>query len=522
MSQPNVLLIICDDLNNAIAGMGRSPAAACPNLQRLMQKGVRFTNAHSNCPICMPSRNSLLSGLYPYTTGHYQLWDNQQTCLHINNTMERSRYADIPLLRDAVMLPKYFKDNGYGVYGAGKVFHQGAYNPTWWTEFAYGTDYGPYLWDSEAKRPRLRDDRLFLCEGNALADYVRRYEGVDRFWLDGKRFRHAIELAFGPLEDALPRGSDIRNGDGSSYHYVSDMQRDPLPDEKTAAWIAAKLKERHTAPFFLAAGFMKPHSPLNVPQKYFDLFPLDTLQIPPILEGDMEDCARALIDHRPFGFLMYRMMHEGGGRLLKEWVQAYLACIAFMDDQVGVILDALEQSPYLDNTIVVFTSDNGYHMGEKEYIFKDSLWEEGGQVPLIVAAPGISTKDRACRKAVSLVDIYPMLVDLCGLPPEPHASTHSCPLAGHSLRALLEDPEREIWGGAPVALVSVRGDTGVHHSVRSERYRYTLCSNGEEELYDHQTDPHEWRNLIGVSEYESIRIWMRQELMKLLEKALRP
>jgi arylsulfatase A-like enzyme len=210
------------------------------------------------------------------------------------------------------------------------------------------------------------------------------------------------------------------------------------------------------------------------------------------------------------------MIMKGGERMWRKWLQSYLACIDFVDEQIGKVLSALEASPYADNTIIVFTSDNGYHMGEKEYIFKDSLWEEADQIPLIIAAPDVTPSNRVCARPISLIDLYPTLIDLCDLPRDPHAATHGYPLQGHSLRPLLEDPAEGEWSGPPVALTSVRGDTGIHHSVRAARYRYTLCQNGEEELYDHDADPYEWRNLAGDVRYTAVKSELRSQMMQLL------
>jgi len=515
--KPNVLFIICDDLNNAIAGMGRTPCAPCPNLQRLMRESMRFTNAHNNCPICLPSRNSMLSGLYAHTTGQYTLLDPWRVMTPLNTTpWAANKFRNVPLLRDAVMLPRHFKDNGYNVFGVGKVHHEGKVDPSWWIDYAYGPNYGPYLWDSVRKRQHPHPDRLWFYEGEPMLSYARRYEGIDRFFLDGREYRFHIEMSFGPLADVFGRdGVEKRNQDGSPFRYVSDDDRDLLPDEKTAAWAVDVLNRTHDGPFFLGVGFMKPHTPLNAPQKYFDMFPPEKLDLPPLLAGDLDDCARALVEHRPYGFLTYRMIQKGGQAMWRRWLQSYLACIAFVDDQLGKVLDALQRSPHRDNTIVVFTSDNGYHMGEKEFIYKDTLWEEADQIPLIFRAPGIVRASGVCRKPVSLIDLYPTLIALCGLPAQPHAKTHGHPLDGHSLVPLLENPDGA-WGGPPVALTSVRGDTGVHHSVRSERYRYTLCQNGEEELYDHQTDPHEWHNRANDPAFDAIRRELRDEMMKLL------
>lgn len=515
--QPNVLFIICDDLNNAISGMGRAPSAPCPNLQQLMDSGVRFTNAHSNCPLCLPARNMLLSGLYAYTTGQFTLWDPWDKTVHIHSTAEHGRLnRGAPLLGQAVMMPQHFKDNGYNVYGGGKVHHMGKVSDDWWTEYAFRPDYGPQVRSRETggmmRHPRMEK----LYDGEPLASYLERYGGIDRFFLKEGDFSAHIELTFGPMDEIFtPDAGDFVYGDGSPYRYVSDDDRDLLPDENVTNWAVDVLGREHDKPFFLAAGFMKPHSPLNVPRRYFDMFPLDELELPPLLQGDTDDCARTLVENWPFGFLFYGMIRNGGEEMWRKWVQAYLANIAFMDEQVGKIMAALRKSPYADNTIVVFTSDNGYHMGEKEFIHKNTLWEEGGQVPIIFQGPGIAENGQ-CTRPVSLIDLYPTLIDLCGLPADPHASTHGHPLEGFSMTPLLSEPEKGIWDGPDVALMSVRGNTGIHHSVRSQRYRYTLCGNGEEELYDHETDPNEWTNIAADTAYKEIKGKLRKELVTLV------
>jgi iduronate 2-sulfatase len=541
---PNVLFFICDDLNNALSGMGRVPFAPAPNIARIARRGAAFVNAQSNCPICMPSRNSLYSGLYPHTTGSFTLWDRRETITPIATTAFGGlKNHGRQLLSESVMMPAHFKANGYTALGCGKTLHNGRTDPRWWNEYDGGPDYGPKLADNE-----ITDAQRRMYQDEPLASYVERYRGIDRFFLSDGEFRHHVETAFGSLEDLCRTGKRVVHApggaDGDTFRFESDEDRDPLPDERSAQWAIAQLRKPHDRPFFLNVGFMKPHTPLNVPQTYFDRFPLDSIELPPFFENDLEDCARALIEHRPYGFLMYGLVMKGGVEMWRRWLQAYLACVAFVDDQVGKVLDALDASPYADDTIVVFTSDNGYHMGEKEYIFKDSLWEEGSQVPLVVGLPGGvrgggsgagnaggrgpsgrgeggaggsgAAQVPTCTRAVSLIDVYPTLVDLCDIPEEPHEATHQWPLQGHSLRPLIEEPHEGRWTGPPVALSSVRGDTGIHHSVRSDRYRYTLCNNGEEELYDHHSDPHEWRNLAADAGYSDVKQELRQELLDLV------
>jgi arylsulfatase A-like enzyme len=474
-----------------------------------MRQGVRFTNAHNNCPICLPSRNSLLSGLYAHTTGNYQLWDNW----HQN-----------PSLNEAVMMPQHFKEHGYNVYGVGKIHHEGQGKADWWTQYGPGPDYGPFPWDGIQPIAAIHPDLAWLIECEFVSDYVQRYEGRDHFVSKGQ-LAFPWENSFAPLSNIpdckpdpsrrIPGHKGWRTQTGMPFRYVNDGDRDRMPDEQSVDWAIDILEQAHDAPFFLGVGLIRPHTPLHVPQKYFDMFPPESLQLPQQLNGDLDDCAQALIDHCPYGFFRYGLVQQGGEALWRKWIQAYLACIAFVDEQVGRLLDALAASAHDSNTIVIFTSDNGYHMGEKQYLFKDSLWEESSQIPLIIRGPQVSHGE--CKLPVSLIDLYPTLIDLCSLPSHPHKATHGQPLGGHSLRSLLGNPTRDQWDGPQVALMSAKEMSGTHHSVRSVTHRYTLCTNGEEELYDHCNDPHEWHNLARDPQHVNLKNQLRQQLNALLQ-----
>jgi len=300
--------------------------------------------------------------------------------------------------------------------------------------------------------------------------------------------------------------------------YVDDGDRDRVPDEVSADWAVNVLKRTHDRPFYLGVGFIRPHTPLYAPKKYFDMFPIEDIQLPPYKKDDLEDCARVLRGRWQWGFKKFRaLIASGGERAWKEWVQAYLACIAFVDDQIGKVLDALDAAGHRDNTIIVLTGDNGYHVGEKDCIQKWHLWDESTRVPLLVHVPGCAGNGKTCEHPVSLVDVYPTLVDLCGLPASPNKPRGGPDLDGHSLRPLLNDPEGGSWNGPAVALMGIRdGKANPHFSVRSSRYRYTLCGNGEQELYDHRDDPNEWNNLAGKPEMAEIAGNLRKELMEIL------
>ena len=214
----------------------------------------------------------------------------------------------------------------------------------------------------------------------------------------------------------------------------------------------------------------------------------------------------------------------------RRWLQGYLACVAFVDDQLGSILDSLAKSPYAENTIVVFTSDHGFHMGEKDLLCKKTVWEESTRVPLVIRVPGVTQPGGICRHPVSLVDLYPTLVDLCELPGQPNADGNGYQLDGHSLRTFLEDPAAKSWEGPAVALSCIEGgdpvETGViaarqrqHFTVRGPRFRYVLWNTREEELYDHNIDPHEWRNLAGQPEHADVQQRLRQALLDMSGRA---
>ena len=243
--------------------------------------------------------------------------------------------------------------------------------------------------------------------------------------------------------------------------------------------------------------------------------------------GDIDDLAPALGDSALYGFRRYKMLerHEGEN-LLKKWIQAYMACVAFVDDQVGVVLDALEKSGHADNTIVIFTSDHGFHVGEKEFLYKHSLWEPSTRVPLIVSGLDDGATGVECSKPVSLIDLYPTINDVLGLPQDPNKDGNGYPLDGHSIKPFVLDPKKGKWDGADYAITALPGKDHMHHkvhegtfyphfSIRGERWRYNLTSQGGEELYDHDADPLEFKNLANNPEYQAIKNSLSKELIRM-------
>jgi arylsulfatase A-like enzyme len=257
-----------------------------------------------------------------------------------------------------------------------------------------------------------------------------------------------------------------------------DVEDQELGDYQLVDWAAQHLDQLRDKPLFLAVGFIKPHLPLAVPRRWFELHPLQSVKVPDIIGGDLGDVPAA-------GVAMATPTQHQNILKQDEWkrtVQAYLAATSFVDAQIGRLLDAAGRRVSKRELIIVLWSDHGWHLGEKEHWQKFTLWEDATRVPLIVAAPGVAKVGGRCDRPVDLLNLYPTLIDLCGLPVV-------VGLEGASLVPLLKDPAT-VWD-RPAMTTWGRGN----HGVRSHRYRYIQYADGSEELYDHQTDPHEWNNL---------------------------
>jgi arylsulfatase A-like enzyme len=289
------------------------------------------------------------------------------------------------------------------------------------------------------------------------------------------------------------------------------MDWGPFPerDEDTADWqiASAACAALRAAPkdksFFIAAGFRLPHVPCFAPPKWFDLYPLDTLVLPPVKEDDRADTPL-------FSWYLHWKLPEPRLSLLRqhdEWkplVRAYLASVSFMDSQVGRVVDALAGTGRAADTLVVVWSDHGWHLGEKLITGKNSLWERSTRVPLILAGPG-SARGARCTRPVELLDIFPTLLELTGQPARSD-------LEGHSLVPLL----RNASAARPWPAITTHNQG--NHSVRTERWRYIHYADGSEELYDEQNDPNEWFNLAPDPKTASVR----NDLMRWLPKVNRP
>ena len=520
-SPPNVLFIMVDDLNDAVVGLGGHPQARTPNINRLMERGVTFTNAHSNAPLCAPSRASLLTGLYPHTSGYFGGF--------------AYNYRQNPVLKDAKTFVEHFRGHGYQVYGTGKIQHHDAPDTTIWInrdgEYGYGipASFGPYPWDGQDA----------TVTGHDIP-----HPGLPKALFEGSQPNNYADVTITPLSNVPNYPADpaqkIPGYQGwrlfkKPFRYVNEQDRDLMPDERYANWATKQLKKTHERPFLMCIGFVRPHVPHVAPKKYFDRFPLDSIRLAEILPNDTADCASTLVRDYNYGngsrdgienYTQVMKLENG----LKRWTQAYLACISFVDDQIGKVLDALEASDYAENTIIVLASDHGYHMGQKNWLYKHSLWEPATRIPLIWAGPNIKQGTRSDQPTL-LIDIYPTLFDVCHLPNNPNQTTNRQTLDGFSLRPLLEESPVGTWQGPDFALTYVSSKTGTvdkvgatsepqhhHAALRDRRYRYILCTNGEEEMYDHQNDPYEWRNLADSSVFSDLKNEMKKKLVDFTRK----
>ncbi len=498
--QPNVLLMIADDLNDFVGPLRSYMPGLTPNIDRLAARGVSFNNAQANGLYCAPSRTSLLTGLYPTTTGYYGCRNDASG--HMRNNA---------VIRDAVTMPESFLNHGYVTFTTGKLYHAPQH-----AEFQHFTgdagdgdgrgipqDFGPWPWDGKAVKgyaPPSANPAL-PAPFNSMP-----YDGYGR-------------LSNLPDVPADP-GSDVPGFKGWSinrrpWRYINDDDRDLMPDEKSVNWVSDIFRRDREKPFFLAVGFNRPHAPLYVPDKYFDMFPLDEIELPPMPADDLDDIpeeGRRLQDGTA---RLYRAFCESSGEQgLREFLQAYLASIRFVDDQVGALLSVLEDSPAGSNTLIVFTSDQGYHFGEKQRIGKNTCWERSARVPLIFAGAGVSGRGEQIDRPVSLVDLYPTLLELCGLPRHPNQNTDAPALDGHSLTPFLIAGRADQWAGPDVALSA----TDHARTVRSETYRYILHDGGGEELYDMRRDPNEFCNLSGNPEFSGVQRQLRSVLETLGER----
>jgi iduronate 2-sulfatase len=445
----NVLFIAADDLNTDIGCYGNEQVKT-PNLDRLAAMGVRFDRAYCQQPLCGPSRASVMSGLRPNTTGFVHLHD------------------DIRKLKpDTVTMGQFFQQRGYYVGRVGKIYHYD--NPS-----GIGTN--------------GNDDALTWQERFNPA-------GIDKL-----QEENIIRYPGGE--------SGRKNGLGISMAWWDPVSKDTEHTDGMVATRAIEMIDRNKdKPFFVAAGFFNPHCPYVAPKKYFDMYPLEEIAMQELDEAkkDLEDVPAMAVqrDTKNWPYYFKGVTYDEA----RKCKQAYYACASFVDAQVGRLLDALQERNLLDNTLIVFWSDQGYFLGEKGLWYKRKNFERSVRAPLLIAGAGITSAGKSCAQPVEMLDLYPTIADYTGFD-VPGA------LDGRSLRPLLSDPA-STWDKPAISQVFHSSDAQ-GYSIRTMRWRYTEWNGGKagRELYDHASDPDEVHNLAGLDKYA--------DTVKRLSKRLRP
>ncbi|GGZ87617.1 hypothetical protein GCM10007028_27260 [Algibacter mikhailovii] len=522
---PNVLFIMVDDLNDYQSVYGGHPQAQTPNINKLAQSGTMFTNGHTNVPVCSPSRNSLMTGIYPHNSRDFG-WTP-----HYKHAVLKNHKTFIEL----------FKENGYQTYGTGKLLHKNLRR--YWTEWGVpeSINYGPHAYSG------INENGKRIMGHPSVPEPFRSINSVDGSFASLADTPFTIDRSGHRIKTGWTYGK-------KTYNYTDDNNRDQLPDEQHAEWIVNKIKwleENNTSPFFIGVGFVNPHTPLYAPQEYFDMYPLDSIKMPVVKSNDKDDTHYASVyESTEMGIAYYKKLKQAfpnDNEGLRKFLQAYLACVAFVDDQIGKVIEALDNSKFKDNTIIVLVSDHGWQMGEKDYLYKNSPWEESTRIPFIIRDPQRSQPGSQVEHAVSLIDIFPTFKDLCQLKGSITKNHAQSQLDGFSLKPFLEDARTTNWEGPEGALtvlgaginkpieglgfssnpgalwhIEITKDLDTeyvwqqNYTYRTKEWRYILYHNGKEELYHNSEDPFEWHNLAVDSKYHNIKAKLKSELELLI------
>lgn len=442
VERPNVIFFAVDDMNDWISPMGYK-GAVTPNLDRLAKMGVTFQNAHAPATYCAPSRTSIFTGRYATTTGCYET----QVFFH-----------DHPQI---VPMQQSFKNSGYKTFGGGKLFHhrEGFVDLRGWDEF--------FVRDQKQKTLGWPQDS----------------------WGEGT-----------PLPPVIPaspynKGKKVNGGLFLEWAAIPNEKENEMADTKRIDWACSVVSKKHDSPFFLGVGIYAPHYPNYVPQKYFDMYKRENIELPPLKDDDLEDLPP---NRRKKSENRKKQHHDKLVQmgLVEDAILGYMASISYADAMLGKVLDALEKSPNKENTIIVFWSDHGYHHGEKGNWGKHTLWERTSNVPFLWAGPGIA-KGKSVDATVSLIDMYPTFIDLCKLGGDSKQE-------GASLAATLNKPETA--RDRNVFLPYLDPDS---YAVINSNWRYIHYSDNTEELYNLKNDPNEWNNLATKKEFDEIKMQLK-------------
>lgn len=448
VSRPNVLMILIDDLKPTLGCYG-DPCAKSPNIDRLASRSLRFDRAYCNQAVCAPSRFTLMLGSHSTASGLYDL-----------SSRLRNRHPD------AITLPQYFARHGYQTQSLGKVFHIG-----------HGNEGDPLSFD----RPHFHDKVIEYLDPASTGGQLTREEAL----FTNQKLREIR---------SLPRGAAFESPDAADDDYA---------DGRVAAETIRRLREakEHAGstdkPFFIVAGFVRPHLPFSAPKKYWNLF--DPATLPMAAHQNLPADAPKVAGKRGGEIAAYKPVPEDpqtpfSEALQRQLIHGYYASTAYMDAQVGKVLSELDALELFDSTIVVLWSDHGYHLGDHGIWTKHTNYEQATRIPLLIHVPGITKPGSITQQLTETVDLYPTLADVAGLP----APTGPQPISGLSLKPILQTPDARIRDHAFHAYPNAK----LGRAIRTDRYRLVEwktpgkpTESAELELYDYSSDPHELRNL---------------------------
>lgn len=471
--RPNVVFIAVDDLNDWVGCLGGHPQAETPHIDELARRGMLFANAHCAAPACTPSRASLFTGQMPQNTG---VWSND------GPKLKRLR-------RDPFLLPDSFRGSGYRTLGTGKL--------------------GP---DKTCFQKFFNVDQRW----SPLSSEVVEYTPTELPSKGSDDPRHVVSLREQQYVLPLNRMPSDRTPDdpkGESFDWGPfDVPDRDFGDTQITDWAIKQLQGASAEPLFLAVGYYRPHQPLWAPKRFFERFEKNPATLPIVLQDDLDDVGAAARQWAMEPVTSGR--HETVLRF-QQWrgaVEGYLACVSYVDHEIGRLLAAIDESAMADNTWIVLWSDHGWHLGEKQHWGKWTGWERSTRVPLIMVPPrdaraNLATAGSRCDQPVNLIDLYPTLIELCDLKLPPHD------LDGHSLVPLLRKPDQVTKRFSVTMFGPGNG------SLRTERWRYIHYLDGSEELYDLPADPREWVNLAGESEHKKILVKLRAHMTPFLVDA---
>ncbi len=434
----NVLFIISDDLTDTALSCYGNEVCETPNIDSIAARGTRFTHTYCQGTYCGPSRASFMSGYYPHA-------------------IKMLGYkSPRPMIGDRAMWAEHFKNNGYHTARVSKIFHMGV--PGGIEAGTDGAD-DPRCWTQRfnSKGPEWKAPGIgWTLEGNP--DGTVPVKGGNTFVV--------VEA----------EGDDLVHSDGRTA--------------EKACQLIHELKDR---PFFLGVGFVRPHVPFVAPKKYYDPFDYDKMVLPPKVDGDWDDIPAAGINYKTSKNMKMNLEKQ------RKAVGGYYASVSYMDAQVGKVLTALKEAGLEERTIVIFTSDHGYHLGEHDFWAKVSLHDESARVPLIIAVPG--KQPAVCHSLTELLDLYPSISKLCGLPVQAR-------LQGKDISGMLDDPSVEVREAA----FSVNGRGFLLRSHRWAYIQYGRDGSRGAELFDMESDPHQYTNLVDSEDHAEVVAGFRRAM----------